>query len=95
MDYKLLKGRNIKEFDTKSISAKKVFVLGIGGGCDIVGAYGVAILLQKENNIEKICYGLCISPKDNYNCFCNLSNNLYQRKKITSLTDLGNKSTIF
>ena len=58
---------------------KKVLVVGIGGGSDVVGAYGISRYLKKTNPNAKITYGVSVSPKIKYLGFEKLSDWLYKR----------------
>jgi hypothetical protein len=71
----------LNQFDFGSISGTKFFVLGIGGGNDVVGAYAVARLLKKEHSDSEILYGSCFSSnKKNYIGFVQIFEGLYIRE---------------
>lgn len=66
-------------FDFSRLNSKRIFVIGIGGGSDIVGAYAISRITQNSNPISIISYGLCISYKNDYSGFTKLNENLYVR----------------
>jgi hypothetical protein len=68
-----------KSFDFSCLNSKNLFVLGIGGGSDVVGAYAIARIIQKSSPSSQISYGLCISYKNDYSGFTKLNENLYVR----------------
>ncbi|MDR0313509.1 MAG: hypothetical protein LBI14_07920 [Treponema sp.] len=70
---------NLKKFDFASITNDKIFVMGIGGGNDVVGAYIVARLIKRVHPNSEILYGSCLSPKNNYIGFVQISEGLYVR----------------
>jgi len=53
--------RSSEPFDITATAADKIFVLGIGGGNDVVGAYAIAKLLR--NSGKDVLYGSCLSKK--------------------------------
>ncbi len=67
------------KFDFSTIKSNKIFVLGIGGGSDVVGAYSIARLIQQLNSQTQLSYGLCVSQKNDYTGFKLLNDNLFQR----------------
>lgn len=67
------------QFNLSEIKESNIFVLGIGGGSDVVGAYGLAITLRKLNPKATVNFGLCVSRKENYCGFKKINNSLYQR----------------
>ena len=70
----------LNQFDSGSISGTKFFVLGIGGGNDVVGAYALARLLKKERTDSDVLYGSCLSSnKKNYVGFVQICEGLYIR----------------
>jgi len=71
---------SLKQFDFHSIIGEKIFVLGIGGGNDVVGAFTVATIIQKTHPESKVIYGSCLSAREkNYIGFSQISEGLYIR----------------
>ena len=77
---------NSIDYSALTFGYDRILILGVGGGCDIVGAYAIASVLQINNPESRIEYGLCVSEKDNYEGFDRLSTNLYRR----STDNIGN-----
>jgi len=79
----------IEKFDLRSIIGEKFFVLGIGGGNDVVGAFTVATIIKKTHPESKVIYGSCLSTnKKNYIGFSQISEGLYIRDvKNTELNE--------
>jgi hypothetical protein len=77
------------QFDLHSIIGDKFFVLGIGGGNDVVGAFTVATIIKKTHPRSKVIYGSCLSSnKKNYTGFSQISEGLYIRDvKNTELNE--------
>ena len=69
----------LNQFDFRSISGTKFFVLGIGGGNDVIGAYAVARLLKKGRPDSEVLYGSCLSSKKDYIGFVQIFEGLYIR----------------
>ncbi len=67
------------EFNLSEIKESNIFVLGIGGGSDVVGAYGFASIVKKSNPKATVNFGLCVSRKENYLGFKRINNSLYER----------------
>jgi uncharacterized radical SAM superfamily Fe-S cluster-containing enzyme len=71
---------SLEQFDLGSINDGKIFVLGIGGGNDAVGAYAVARLIKRAHPNSEILYGSCLSSdKKNYIGFVKICEGLYIR----------------
>jgi hypothetical protein len=70
---------NLNELNLSSIKSEKYFVLGIGGGNDVVSACTLATLIKNSNPHSQVAYGLCVSPKKNYNGFTKVSEGLHVR----------------
>lgn len=77
----------LKSFDFKLNGTENVFIVGVGGGSDVIGAFGVATMLQYKYPKSKIYYGLCVSEKKNYYGFKKINNSLYQRIPNTQETN--------
>jgi len=69
----------LNQFDLASVNGANIFVLGIGGGNDVVGAYAVATIIKKNRPQSQVSYGLCVSPKEGYHGFDKINNGLYKR----------------
>jgi len=70
----------LNQFDFASLSGTKIFVLGIGGGNDVVGAYAVATIIKRNHPQSQILYGACTYPKnDNRQGFTGINDGLYIR----------------
>jgi hypothetical protein len=70
----------LEHFDLHSIIGEKFFVLGIGGGNDVVGAFTVATIIKKMHPKSDVIYGSCLSAhKKNYIGFSQISEGLYIR----------------
>ena len=48
----------------QAIEGKRVLVIGIGGGCDVISAYALCEHFKKNYGPSTICYGNTISPRD-------------------------------
>lgn len=72
------------QFKISEIKGNNIFILGIGGGSDVVGAYGLASLIKKLNPKSIVNFGLCVSRKENYLGFRKINNSLYQRDNSQS-----------
>lgn len=70
---------SLEQFDLHSIIGEKYFVLGIGGGNDVVGAFTVATIIKKTHPEGKVIYGSCLARKKNYIGFSQISEGLYIR----------------
>lgn len=83
IDLSIFVDKSQKKYDYSDLcqGKKKVIVIGIGGGSDIVGTYAIALVLSKRNPKCEIMYGLCVSPKERYDGFKEINSSLYQRKK--------------
>ena len=90
IDYQSLTDGLLKKYDYGIFCQreKKVLVIGIGGGSDIVGAFSIASVLHERNPDVEILYGLCVSPKNRYDGFEMINGSLYQRRD-----DIQNVST--
>lgn len=71
---------NEKIYDFPTFGKKKVLVIGIGGGSDVVSAFGIASFLKEKNPDVEIRYGVSVSPKAYYGGFDKITDWLYQRK---------------
>jgi len=70
----------LEQFDLHSIIGNKFFVLGIGGGNDVVGAFTVATIIKKTLPESKVIYGSCLSAnKKNFIGFSLITEGLYIR----------------
>jgi len=81
---------------------QKTLVIGIGGGSDIVGAFGIASILKSKSPEIIIEYALCVSKKENYNGFKQINHFLHKRteknvdnKEISPSLILANKMREF
>lgn len=54
---------HLEQFDLHSIIGENFFVLGIGGGNDVVGAFTVATIIKNTHPKSKVIYGSCLSAK--------------------------------
>lgn len=81
----ILFAENTEKYNFPTMGNKKVLVVGIGGGSDVVGAFGIARFLQESNPNAKISYAVSVSPKTNYEGFEKLSDWLYKRKNHNKL----------
>lgn len=70
------------KFSISDVKGDNIFVLGIGGGSDVIGAYGFASTIQKLNPKAIINYGLCVSRKENYLGFKKINFSLYQHDNL-------------
>ena len=68
-----------KKYNFPLLENKKVLVVGIGGGSDVVGAYGISRYLKEKNPNAKITYSVSVSPKTKYLGLEKLSHCLYKR----------------
>jgi len=76
---------HLEQFDLHSIVGENFFVLGIGGGNDVVGAYTVATIIKNTHPESKVIYGSCLSAnKENYIGFSPISEGLYIRDSINT-----------
>jgi len=66
-----------KQFDL-SVN-RDTLVIGIGGGSDVVGAFGIASILKSKSPKNNIDYALCVSEKENYNGFEQINHFLHKR----------------
>lgn len=71
---------NVAVYNFPSLENKKVLVLGVGGGSDVVGAFGISRVLREKNPSAKITYGVSVSPKKEYDGFEKISDWLYRRE---------------
>jgi len=85
-------GLCLKQFDFHSIIGDKFFVLGIGGGNDVVGAFTVATIIKKTHPKSHVIYGSCLAKKENYIGFSMISEGLYIRDSKNS--ELNEKPTL-
>jgi hypothetical protein len=69
----------LEKFDLGSIIGDNFFVLGIGGGNDVVGAFTVATIIRKTHPESKVIYGSCLAEKEDYIGFSQISEGLYIR----------------
>jgi hypothetical protein len=83
---------SFEKFDFQSIIGDKIFVLGIGGGNDVVGAFTVATIIKKTHPESKVIYGSCLAEKENYIGFSQISEGLYIRDLKSS--ELNEKPTL-
>jgi len=74
-----------QKFDFPVMKNKKVLVIGIGGGSDVVSAFGISKFLKEANPSAKISYGVSVSPKKKYEGFEKSSDWLYKRKPYNKL----------
>lgn len=70
------------QFNISEIKGINIFVFGIGGGSDVVGAFGFASLLKKSNPNGTVNFGLCVSKKENYSGFKKINHSLFQRDDL-------------
>ena len=77
--YNLLPKHFDKQFDL-SVN-QNTLVIGIGGGSDVVGAFGIASVLKSKSPKIILDFALCVSKKDNYNGFEQINNFLHKRTK--------------
>jgi hypothetical protein len=77
-----------KHFDKRfELSVNQnTLVIGIGGGSDVIGAFGIASILKSKSPKCNIDYALCVSEKENYNGFEQINRFLHKRteKSINS-----------
>lgn len=66
-----------KQFDL-SVN-QNTLVVGIGGGSDVVGAFGIASILKSKSSEIIVEYALCVSKKDNYSGFEQINHFLHKR----------------
>lgn len=76
---KLMNKYEMPQFNISEIKGNNIFVLGIGGGSDVVGAYGFGSIVKKSNPKAIVNFGLCVSKKENYSGFKKINNSLYLR----------------
>jgi len=71
---------SLEKFYLHSIIDDKFFILGIGGGNDVVGAFTIATIIKKMHPESNVIYGSCLSEKKkNYIGFSQISEGLYIR----------------
>ncbi|MDE0471296.1 MAG: DUF1152 domain-containing protein [Ekhidna sp.] len=74
-------------FNVSKIKGDNIFILGIGGGSDVVGAYGLASIIKTSNPKSLVNFGLCVSKKTDYTGFKKINNSLYQRDNPQSASN--------
>lgn len=76
-EYNLFPNHFDKQFDL-SVN-QNTLVIGIGGGSDVVGAFGIASILKSKSPEIIIEYALCVSKKENYCGFKQINHFLHKR----------------
>lgn len=77
--YNLFLSHFDRQFDF--LDNQDTLVIGIGGGSDVVGAFGIASILKSKFSSKKIEYALSVSQKETYSGFAKINQFLHKREK--------------